>query len=208
MIARGSFGWYGKVPHLGDFVRSGLSGEFVCAWDSWLQQVLVTGDGVLRDRWQACYRSAPIWRFATSPGICGPNAAAGVIMTSVDRVGRRFPLCIAMELPASSVSGCGALHTAMEDIFPGLETAARLMLREGAGLSDLRNELASIPHGISVPTGPKQVEVGSMWAALTEGCKRRLISSRMPSKPAEMQALFDPDSICWVEPEVQNAGFA
>lgn len=208
MITTGCFGWYGKVPHLGDFVRSGLSGEFVCAWDSWLQQVLVTGEHVLRDRWNACYRSSPIWRFATSPGICGPNAAAGVIMTSFDRVGRKFPLCIATELPATSVSGCGALHTAMVDIFPGIESAARLMLREGAALSDLQRELVTIPDGISVPARPKQVEVGSMWAALTEGCERQLISSRMPSKPAEMQTLFDPDATCRVEPDVQNTGFS
>jgi type VI secretion system protein ImpM len=36
-----------------------------------------------------------VWRFAISPGILGPEGLGGVMMPSVDRVGRYFPLMIA-----------------------------------------------------------------------------------------------------------------
>jgi type VI secretion system protein ImpM len=35
------YGWYGKVPYVGDFVRSGLSPQFVEAWDNWVQAELL-----------------------------------------------------------------------------------------------------------------------------------------------------------------------
>lgn len=208
MTGASGVGWYGKVAHLGDFVRSGLSGEFVRAWDDWLQRVLVTAERTLQERWHACYMTAPIWRFAMSPGICGPNAAGGVMMPSVDRVGRKFPLCLAMELPARLAVGCGALHVAMQDTFTALESAARLMLRTGATLYDLRWALTVIPDWSSVPTGQKLVEVGSIWGAVVDGCERVLISSRMPSNPGEVKAIFDPNAMYRTEPGLPNAGLS
>ncbi|MBC7479344.1 MAG: type VI secretion system-associated protein TagF, partial [Pseudorhodobacter sp.] len=38
--------------------------------------------------------SAPIWRFAVPPGVAGNQGLVGVLMPSIDRVGRRFPLTL------------------------------------------------------------------------------------------------------------------
>jgi type VI secretion system protein ImpM len=38
--------------------------------------------------------TAPIWRFVLSSGLCGDNVVSGVLMPSVDRVGRQFPLAL------------------------------------------------------------------------------------------------------------------
>jgi type VI secretion system protein ImpM len=46
------------------------------------------------EAWLEAYLTSPIWRFALSAGLCGDAAAAGVLMPSVDRVGRYFPLTI------------------------------------------------------------------------------------------------------------------
>jgi len=88
------FGAFGKMPALGDFFRLGVAADFVPAWDGWLQASLLTAAQVLGDRFEACYMSAPIWRFAVPPGVAGNQGLVGVLMPSIDRVGRRFPLTL------------------------------------------------------------------------------------------------------------------
>ena len=95
LLSPASAGWYGKVPSLGDFVTRRLPGSFVAAWDDWLQASIAASRATLGPRWQPLYLNCPIWRFALFPGACGPGAWAGVMMPSVDRVGRCFPLTIA-----------------------------------------------------------------------------------------------------------------
>ena len=45
---------------------------------------------------------APIWRFALAPGVAGPLPMLGVMMPSVDRVGRQFPLTLAAPMAEAS----------------------------------------------------------------------------------------------------------
>ncbi|NJD06841.1 MAG: type VI secretion system-associated protein TagF [Methylococcaceae bacterium] len=88
-------GFYGKFPHLGDFVSRRLPRDFIDPWDRWLQTGLSVSREQLGDRWLDRYLISPIWRFALSPGLCGNAAWAGILMPSVDRVGRYYPLTIA-----------------------------------------------------------------------------------------------------------------
>jgi type VI secretion system protein ImpM len=91
-------GWYGKIPALGDFASRRLPPGFINAWDAWLQRAMATSRAALRERWQEIYLNSPIWRFALLPGVCNNNAWAGIMMPSVDKVGRHFPLTIAIAL--------------------------------------------------------------------------------------------------------------
>ncbi len=86
-------GFFGKLPSRGDFVRSGLSRATVEAWDQWLQTVVPLAADTLADRWWDM-RS---WRFAFGANICGPWPMTGLFLPSADRVGRLFPLLIAVE---------------------------------------------------------------------------------------------------------------
>ena len=133
-------GWYGKVPCTGDFIRSGLSAGFISSLDLWLQRLMTTGREVLEDRWLSAYMTAPIWRFSTAAGVLGHVPCAGVIMPSVDRVGRQFPLCLAVEFPNAPAQAdpCVA-YRSLEPFFPALEDAALVMLDDGASL-DLLDE--------------------------------------------------------------------
>jgi len=89
-------GFFGKLPWLGDFVTRDLPVSFVTPWDGWLQAgMAATRDG-LGEAWVDRFLTAPIWRFLLPAGCAGP-AMAGVLMPSVDRVGRSFPLTIAAE---------------------------------------------------------------------------------------------------------------
>lgn len=89
-------GFYGKVPARGDFVRSGLPRDFIDAWDDWLSGVMLASREQAGDAWLPAYLEAPIWRFVLPPGLCGVHAALGLMMPSVDRAGRYFPLTFAV----------------------------------------------------------------------------------------------------------------
>lgn len=88
-------GYYGKVSTHGDFVSRGLPGSFVDPWDAWLQEAVISSRRQLQDDWLNCYLTGPIYRFVLAPGICGENGWMGVLMPSVDRVGRYYPMTIA-----------------------------------------------------------------------------------------------------------------
>jgi len=90
----GDFGAFGKMPALGDFFRLGAANDFVTPWDMWLQATLLATEADLGPGFERCYMSAPVWRFALPPGVAGLQGAVGVLMPSVDRVGRRFPLTL------------------------------------------------------------------------------------------------------------------
>jgi type VI secretion system protein ImpM len=92
-------GLYGKLHSHGDFVVRRLPREFVSGWDAWLQQGIVECKLAIGPAWEEKYRDAPVWRFVTAPGICGESAWTGIIQPSMDRVGRYFPLTIAVALP-------------------------------------------------------------------------------------------------------------
>jgi type VI secretion system protein ImpM len=91
-------GFYGKLPCKGDFLQRRLAQEFVDAWDSWLQHCLSSSREQLQERWLDFYLTSPVWRFAVAEGVCGSGAYAGVMVPSVDRVGRYFPLTVAVQL--------------------------------------------------------------------------------------------------------------
>jgi len=91
-------GFYGKLPSHGDFLRRRVSDAFVGVWDGWLQDCMTASRKVLGDRWLDVYLTSPVWRFACAPGTCGPAPVAGVMVPSVDRVGRYFPLTVVASL--------------------------------------------------------------------------------------------------------------
>ena len=88
-------GWYGKLPSLGDFASRRLPPLFVEPWDHWL----ATGLASWREAdegWLEAFLAAPTWRFALGAGVPFEQSPgyAGVLMPSVDRVGRYFPLTV------------------------------------------------------------------------------------------------------------------
>jgi type VI secretion system protein ImpM len=91
-------GWYGKIPALGDFVTRRVPAEFVAVWDEWLQRSLASSATALGEAWLDVYRQGPMLRFALLPSVCGESLWTGILMPSVDRVGRYFPLTIALAL--------------------------------------------------------------------------------------------------------------
>lgn len=104
-------GFFGKLVSHGDFVTRRLPPGLVEAWDGWLQQCIHASRQQLGDGWLEHYLTSPVWRFAIGKGVLGEQAWAGVMMPSVDRVGRYFPLMIAA--PGSAGTGW---YDALEDL--------------------------------------------------------------------------------------------
>jgi type VI secretion system protein ImpM len=88
-------GFYGKLPARGDFVRAGLPRDFIDPWDAWLQSVIGGSRALAGDAWLPAYLESPVWRFALPPGMCGELAVLGLMLPSVDKAGRYFPLSFA-----------------------------------------------------------------------------------------------------------------
>ncbi len=96
-----AIGIFGKIPVRGDFVRAGLPRDFVDTWDSWLTTVMSATRQHAGEAWLPAFLEAPIWRFSLPAGLCGAGAVIGVMIPSVDRAGRYFPLTVAAVGPVS-----------------------------------------------------------------------------------------------------------
>jgi len=159
-------GFFGKIPSHGDFVTRDLPRSFLDVWDMWLQSCIAESKAQLGDGWLNVYLTSPIWRFGVMPGICGPQAAAGILMPSVDRVGRYFPLTIAT--PQAGEVNPLQLPGAADRWFDAAEAIA---LR---ALDDDRFE-ANAMHDAIKAIGDVAVEAQRTEAAATMGVAWSLI---------------------------------
>jgi len=139
-------GWFGKLPTLGDFASRRLPERFIRPWDHWLQGALATAHAALGAHWLDTYLVAPVLRFWIAPGVLGETAWAGLMMPSVDRVGRHFPLTI-----ARPVASLAAALTA-RDWFSALDGAARRVLDPSFTVDDFEGALRALPDDAPEPS--------------------------------------------------------
>lgn len=135
-------GWFGKLPAIGDFAQRRLPDDFVTPWDRWLQEGLAIARDRYADRWMDLYMTFPVWRFALPAAAIDERCWAGVMLPSVDRVGRCFPLTIAGPLSRNAFERIGLI---------GLESRlqpfaeAGIAALEGQSLDAVDGALARLP---------------------------------------------------------------
>lgn len=132
-------GLYGKLPAHGDFVQRNLPTVFVQEWDQWLQHLVAGAREKIGEAWLEIYLTSPIWRFVLSHGVIDTHHWAGIVLPSVDQVGRYFPFSIIMQVgqqhhPAEFL----ALQSAW---FAGIEELALRALEGELSLDELVEEL-------------------------------------------------------------------
>lgn len=220
-----SFGAFGKMPSVGDFFRISAPNAFVQVWDEWLQKCLVSGAHSFGQRWDELYMSVPIWRFCLSENLAGPDKIIGVLMPSIDRVGRRFPLTLMAKLPEDSSVVLD--HFLQGDVFTSLEDTALSMLEDDATRDGLETALTGVAqpratatpafaksgrtsivqHGLGQTATPAilastclagQYTNPSVWSAVMEDDTRLMVCDGLP-EGANMQGLFDLDADVWKE---------
>jgi type VI secretion system protein ImpM len=133
-------GFYGKIPARGDFVSKGLTHSFLATWDQWLQSALITSKEQLGDQWLDFYLTGPIWHFVLSAGICDRNVWAGILMPSVDAVGRYFPFTVATAVNPNK-HPAEILQSAIR-WFEQMERLALKVVEDKLDLNELAHELS------------------------------------------------------------------
>ncbi|MEM9783766.1 MAG: type VI secretion system-associated protein TagF [Pseudomonadota bacterium] len=228
--AHPAFGYYGKIPGTGDFIRRDLSPGFTEPWDAWLQGLIIDGRGMLGQGWQDAYFTAPIWRFTLPADVAGPEAVIGTLMPSVDRVGRQFPFTLAGQIPGRP--DAWTLHRAAGETFEVLETISLAMLEDDVERAWLDNRLHDL-----VPPTPRPVaevapgagvlavtalpgETGAalageaiaarharpcLFSALLDGQERLLVSNGLPTADDGL-ALITLASPVWGNPAAESLG--
>lgn len=115
--------------------------------------------------WLDSYLTGPIWRFTLMPGVCGDTTSmwAGVLMPSVDKVGRYFPLTIALRIDPRP----GSMLTVFsgQAWYAALERIALATLNINALPDDLDRNLSENPFPLLEPGGQRSnaQELAAWW---------------------------------------------
>ena len=164
-------GWFGKIPSLGDFATRRLPRTFVEPWDRWLSTEMPDARLVLAEAWPAIYEQAPIWCFSLGIGTVDDQAWHGILVPSFDRVGRQYPLTIAVGHPRQ------ASITMTHRWWAALVASGRRALEPACGadgvdeaLSVLTERVQSMEPVKSMEPVPATLEEGTStwwaWSAL------------------------------------------
>ncbi|MCC7200311.1 MAG: type VI secretion system-associated protein TagF [Gammaproteobacteria bacterium] len=156
-------GFFGKVPCVGDFVKRRLAPDFVAAWDDWLQRGMHAGREQVGAGWHDLFLTSPVWRFAVDPGIAGSDAACGVMVPSMDRVGRLFPLTIALAVPQGRATGL--ITTATGWLAAAEAEAIAVVTGDVADLESFDARVAGLADTVSATSweAPTAWQAGDGW---------------------------------------------
>ena len=146
-------GYYGKVPTHGDFVSKGLPRSFIDPWDLWLQEAILTSRQQLGEQWLDYYLTSPLYRFVLSPGICGETGWLGILMPSVDKVGRYYPMTISQMIDERTNS---FMALQKNEWFVKLEELALSCLKDSYSLNEFNSEIDQLAKGIVYESPPPQ----------------------------------------------------
>ncbi|WP_354003676.1 type VI secretion system-associated protein TagF [Ramlibacter aurantiacus] len=189
-------GWHGKLPSLGDFASRRLDARFLEPWDAWLSQGLAMLQA--QPDWLDRYLQSPAWRFLLMPGVIDERTWSGVLMPSVDRVGRYYPFTLVATFEVPPALTQAAAHWAwlgqLEDLaFSALDREWSVDELEGR-LNRLNppepdGESDSVPHSLQWHQG---LRGKSCWyAAPAVGASKFLICERLDSNDLP-RTLFAP----------------
>lgn len=190
-------GFYGKLPGKGDFIRRHLSNELVSSLDQWQQAAMEYSQAVLGDAWLRHYLVSPIWRFVLSPGLLDTHPIAGIMMPSVDSVGRHFPLTLAQSLsPDTNLLG---FSFQADNWFERMEDVALYALSSEFDMLAFEQQLEAIPTpsltrpGVALP----QSEVRRGWKLDTLSGAQLVETSLAMEMQSQLVAQYSRFSLWW-----------
>lgn len=202
-------GFYGKLPSHGDFLRRRVSDAFVGVWDGWLQECLAASRSSLGDRWLDVYLTSPVWRFACAKGTCGPSPVIGVIVPSVDRVGRYFPLTLVAELPPETPQLLTAAFRAQSFFDAAERLVVETLEHEHVDFESFDEQLILLGRDLeSCAVSPNVVLDAAPSSLLDDGTEGWQIPIGSTSDLSEaftqlmsqrLTALYDPLALWWTE---------
>ena len=179
-------GWYGKLPSLGDFASRRLEADFIEPWDLWLGEALAGAARSDGRRLARCLSAEPALALPADARRAGRASIpqlvlAGVLMPSVDRVGRYFPLTIAATIAGLPTSD--AAYEALLGWLHRLEDTALDALQDDWTIEQL--EAALVEPGAAGARRPtcRSITSPHVRAALADGSTARAGSSPSTTSP-------------------------
>lgn len=196
-MTQAAVGWHGKLPSVSDFAARRLDPAFIELWDGALSASLAALRDSAGERWTDVYLASPTWRFVAGRGFLPPpfdaTDWAGLVMPSVDRVGRYYPLTLAVPLDLH-----GAALPALWNWLGELEDAAYAALQEDWPIERLEVELERL-------AGPpaSEGETADEEAAALQGCScwRRQVEGE-PATELRASSLDEAFAALWAGHEV------
>ncbi|HFQ5334244.1 TPA: type VI secretion system-associated protein TagF [Vibrio vulnificus] len=99
-----SWGFIGKIPAKGDFIKQDLPKPFADLFHDWQQAIIAVSKEQLQETWQSHFLNAPIWHFALDSGVTNDATIIGTMIPSVDAAGRYFFFTLARPVLGDAVS--------------------------------------------------------------------------------------------------------
>jgi len=136
-------GLFGKLPSHGDFVSRGLSTALCDGLDRMLQAALGSAlrEGATRESLE---QRAGAFSLHLRAGTVATTGFFGCVVPSCDRVGRFFPLCVGLEVPAARPTTIGRDPLVWPSLALTVQLCQTIFDRQSAG-SDAEAILSALP---------------------------------------------------------------
>lgn len=90
-----SWGFLGKIPAKGDFIKQDLPKSCADLFHDWQQAIIAVSKEQLQETWQSHFLNAPIWHFSLDGSLTNDTTLIGTMIPSVDSAGRYFFFTVA-----------------------------------------------------------------------------------------------------------------
>lgn len=176
-------GWHGKLPCRGDFLTGGAPLVLIEGWRAWALAGVSTLAGAPEPA-RAAFLTAPLWRFAVTPGVFASAGGVGVMGPGADRAGRLFPFVIVVE---AGIADPEAALEAAEDWLDAVEAGYLRALDPGCDPAGLGPSFAGAP---ALPEGEA---TGRSGVFRSQAPADRRVACHGAADARLFSALFGPD---------------
>lgn len=165
MTSERRISWFGKLPCVGDFCSHNMPTAMFDALDQWLSTAMKIGQDTHGEAWTRAYFQTPMHGFVLGNHVLPEleeHMMVGVIMPSVDKVGRTFPFVLLEKLPIRNSSGEPGMALGMDALTEWFSQAYAMCaaaMNDEWTLDRLAAELHRLPdisdtgfHGYTVVT--------------------------------------------------------
>jgi type VI secretion system protein ImpM len=160
-------GLFGKLPARGDFISRAIAQDLLRPLEDWLLPLVQATRELLGAGWEAAWRQAPPWRFWIGPDILRGDwtrslraheqagTVTGVLLPSVDRQGRLFPLVLVLGDEHARLMPPPVLAAPDRGFYAACD-ALLLAARAGRALEAVEADLAAL-NAPRLPEGAAQM---------------------------------------------------
>ncbi|GLS26054.1 type VI secretion system-associated protein TagF [Marinibactrum halimedae] len=192
-----SIGIFGKLPAHGDFVDRGLAPGFLTIWDEWLQRCIASSRHQLDSQWLDFYLYCPIWRFSISSGVVDSQSRIGILLPSVDSIGRYFPLTIT-QLTPNQPNPYKTLIS-YDNWFRNAENIAVNALNNGDSVDIVLNNLANLSENDNIKKSMPTKGLSPMAGCFISQTEDNNHASLMSELLYQQRQAVAPANSCWLQ---------